>query len=133
MNDTPSPVKILVVDDEPHIVYILQTKLRSAGFEVEIARNGAEALQAARDCPPALVVTDYNMPQMDGLELSIRLKQQEATAQTPIIMLTGRGHDVTDEQRRQTNICCLESKPFSARHLLQLIEKTLSDGHRSAA
>lgn len=125
--------KILVVDDEPHIVYILQTKLQSAGFEVALARNGVEALEMAEQFAPALVVTDYNMPQMDGLQLSLRLAQLAATADTPVIMLTGRGHDVSDEQRQQTNICHIESKPFSARQLLTLIQSTLSDGQRSAA
>lgn len=116
---------ILIADDEAHIVYILEGRLTGAGYNVVIARNGNEALELALKHRPALVITDLNMPGTDGLQFSIALRENPATAQTPVIMLTGRGHSVPDEQRARTNICQLESKPFSARHLLSLVEQTL--------
>jgi len=123
--DDPSR-KILLADDEAHIVYILSGKLSSAGYEVITARNGVEALALAKVHCPDLVITDYNMPEMDGMELSIGLRDMEQTAQVPVIMLTGRGHTVSPQDQQRTNICQLESKPFSARHMLELVERVLA-------
>ncbi|MEM8738729.1 MAG: response regulator [Planctomycetota bacterium] len=125
MSTDDSPT-ILIADDEAHIVYILEAKLSDAGFSVLIARDGIEALELAREHRPSLAITDLNMPRMDGLALSIALREHPDTAETPVIMLTGRGHTVPDEQRAKTNIQHLESKPFSARHLLTLVEQILA-------
>ncbi len=130
MPDATSPPTILIADDESHIVYILETKLSKAGYRVVVARNGAQALELALRESPALCITDLNMPGTDGLQFSLGLCQHPGTAQTPVIMLTGRGHTVSEDQRALTNIVHLESKPFSARHLLVLVESIL---HPAAA
>ncbi|MEM7624244.1 MAG: response regulator [Planctomycetota bacterium] len=119
------PITILIADDEAHIVYILEGKLAEAGYRVVTARNGAEALKLALDHQPALAITDLNMPGTDGLEFAIGLRDHPATTDTPVIMLTGRGHTVPDEDRARTNIQHLESKPFSARRLLKLVNEVL--------
>lgn len=127
---TPPPT-ILIADDEAHIVYIVETKLIKAGYDVVVARNGQEALRLAQTHRPALAITDLNMPGMDGLELCLALRRHPETAHTPIIMLTGRGHTIPEADRAKTNIRHLESKPFSAKHLLSLVQNVL--GHAQAA
>ncbi|MEM9881351.1 MAG: response regulator [Planctomycetota bacterium] len=127
----PNPT-ILIADDETHIVYILQAKLADAGFEVVVARDGREALDLARRHRPRLLVTDLDMPRMDGMTLCLALREHPETADLPVIMLTGRGHTVPDGDRARTNIRHLESKPFSARHLLDLVRQHLGDAPAAA-
>jgi len=79
--------KILVADDETHILHVVSLKLRNAGFNVLTARDGQEALELAQSELPDLIITDYHMPQLSGLELCQRLKQDPATSGIPAIML----------------------------------------------
>ena len=129
---SPTPPTILVTDDEAPIVYILEGKFRRAGFTVLTARNGREGLAAAIEHRPDLIVTDYNMPIMDGMEFSEALAADAATAAIPVIMLTARGHTVDERALAQTRICHLESKPFSARQLLTRVEAILAEGAAAA-
>ncbi len=87
--------KILVCDDEPHIVHVVSTKLRNAGFEVTTAADGEEAFEAACSAPPDLVITDYQMPFLSGLELCFKLRAEPRTRDIPIIMLTARGYSMS--------------------------------------
>lgn len=131
MNPSPSAPTILIADDEAAIVYIVEGKLAKAGYRVVVARNGQQALRLAAEHRPALAITDLNMPVMDGLAFSIALRENPDTADIPVVMLTGRGHTIPDQDRRRTNIQHTESKPFSAKHLLTLVENVL--GNASAA
>ncbi len=81
---------ILIVDDEEELKFVLCAHLRHAGYEVLTAGNGIECLQAAKDKQPDVIVMDVNMPQMDGLTATRRLKSDSATAHIPVIMLTAR-------------------------------------------
>lgn len=128
----PESKTILIADDEAHIVYILEGKLADAGYRVLVARDGAEALTLALEHRPALAITDLNMPGTDGLAFSVALRENPTTADTPVIMLTGRGHTVPESDIARTNICHLESKPFSARHLLKLVNRVLDDAPDSS-
>ena len=75
--------KILVADDETHILHVVSLKLRNAGFNVLTARDGQEALELAQSEHPDLIITDYHMPQLSGLELCQRLKQDPRTSASP--------------------------------------------------
>ena len=83
--------RILVVDDEPDLRFILRRIFEKAGHEVADAGHGAEALEFVRESPPELVVTDMMMPVMDGRELIRRLRADPATAHIPILAVTGNG------------------------------------------
>src|SRR6187402_2830737 len=83
---------ILVADDESHILNVVSLKLRNAGFRVLTARDGQEALDIALAERPNLLITDYHMPQLSGLELCRRLKQEGVMENMPTIMLTARGY-----------------------------------------
>ncbi|MCK6454905.1 MAG: response regulator [Phycisphaerae bacterium] len=121
------PRRILVCDDEPHIFLVVSTKLRNAGFEVMTAQDGAEGLQLARTHQPHLVVTDYQMPVMSGLELASRLRLQIETATTPLIMLTARGFSIEPADVAKTNIRVVLPKPFSPRELLTTVQRVLDE------
>ncbi len=116
---------VLVVDDEIHIVHVVAIKLRNNGYEVISADNGAEALELAIKERPDIVVTDYQMPVMTGLELVGNLRKHEETKDTPVIMLTARSFAISQEQQDQLQISGCLSKPFSPKELLGNIEDIL--------
>jgi CheY-like chemotaxis protein len=116
---------ILVADDESHILHVVSLKLRNAGFKVITARDGQEALEMAQQAHPDLLITDYHMPQLSGLELCQRLKQDVATSNIPAIMLTARGYHLEPQDTQQSGILRMLSKPFSPRHLLSTVNEVL--------
>jgi two-component system alkaline phosphatase synthesis response regulator PhoP len=116
---------ILVADDESHILHVVSLKLRNAGFRVITARDGQEALEMAQAQHPDLLITDYHMPQLSGLELCQRLKQDARTSDIPAIMLTARGYHLEPRDTEQSGILRMLSKPFSPRHLLSTVNEVL--------
>jgi CheY-like chemotaxis protein len=116
---------ILVADDETHILHVVSLKLRNAGFLVITARDGQEALEMAQSEKPHLIITDYHMPQLSGLELCQRLKQDPATCDIPAIMLTARGYQLDPADTQQSGILRMLSKPFSPRQLLTTVNEVL--------
>jgi CheY-like chemotaxis protein len=122
---TMSEKTILVADDESHILHVVSLKLRNAGFRVITARDGQEALEMAQAQHPDLLITDYHMPQLSGLELCQRLKQDARTSDIPAIMLTARGYHLEPRDTEQSGILRMLSKPFSPRHLLLTVNEVL--------
>jgi CheY-like chemotaxis protein len=117
--------KVLVVDDEIHIVHVVTIKLRNNGYEVVSASDGAEAYELACTEKPDIVVTDYHMPVMSGLELVEKLRETPQTADVPVIMLTARSFAVQEQQKEKLRISKCLSKPFSPKELLRDIEDVL--------
>ena len=116
---------ILVADDESHILHVVSLKLRNAGYRVVTAHDGQEALDAALQERPDLIITDYHMPQLSGLELCRRLKQDPSLPQIPVIMLTARGYHLEPQDTEQSGILKMLSKPFSPRQLLTTVNDVL--------
>lgn len=116
---------ILVADDESHILHVVSLKLRNAGFRVVTARDGQEALEMAQQEKPDLLITDYHMPQLSGLELCQKLKSQAETSSIPAIMLTARGYHLEPADTEKSGILRMLSKPFSPRHLLATVNEVL--------
>jgi CheY-like chemotaxis protein len=123
MSDTKT---ILVADDESHILNVVSLKLTNAGYTVFTAVDGQEALELATAQRPDLLITDYHMPQLSGLELCQRLRQNPATAGIPTIMLTARGYSLDPSDTQQNGINCMLSKPFSPRQLLATVNEMLA-------
>lgn len=117
--------KVLVVDDEVHIVHVVAIKLRNNGYEVLSADNGAEAFELACNERPDIIVTDFQMPVMSGLELVEKLRQRQGTKDIPVIMLTARSFAIPEEQQENLRISSCLSKPFSPKELLGNIEDVL--------
>ena len=116
---------ILVADDETHILHVVSLKLRNAGYRVITARDGQEAFELAQQEKPDLIITDYHMPQLSGLELCQKLKRDAATQHIPAIMLTARGYHLEPHDTEQSGILRMLSKPFSPRHLLTTVTEVL--------
>src|SRR2546430_17038975 len=116
---------ILVADDESHILHVVSLKLRNAGFKVLTARDGQEALELAQQEHPDLLITDYHMPELSGIELCRRLKQDAATSSIPAIMLTARGYHLEPHDTEESGILKMISKPFSPRNLLTTVNEVL--------
>src|SRR5579883_1464511 len=90
-------MKVLVVDDRLENRIILQTKMKAAGYEVDLAANGLEALELLRQSPYGLVVTDLMMPRMDGYQLTQSIRADPALKATPILVYTATYTDQRDE------------------------------------
>lgn len=133
-NPTKRPV-VLVADDEAHIVRVVSFKLRAAGFEVVEAEDGEEAWTRLREGGVDLVLTDQQMPLLDGLGLSRRIAADPELSGTPVLMLTARGFQLSPEEFAGSGIAEMLAKPFSPRVLVERILARLADPEteRSAA
>src|SRR3989454_1006153 len=114
--------RILVVDDEPQLTRVLRRSLMAKGYDVRIAGDGEFALQTFRDWPPALVITDLAMPNMNGLELCRRLR---AVSDVPIIVLSVRGEERTKVEALDVGADDYVTKPFGINELLARVRASL--------
>jgi len=117
--------KILLADDEAYVTSIIAHKLEKLGDEVVLAGDGQEAFELACQHRPQLVVTDFQMPVLSGYEMALLMKRSPQTSETPVLMLTARGHLLSEDELARTNIRGLLPKPFSAKALLANIEKLI--------
>ncbi len=118
--------QILVVDDEPDALEILGFKLKEAGFDPLLAKDGAKALELARNQHPALIVLDLMLPEVDGLEVCKILRRDQATAHIPIVMLTARAAEMDRVLGLELGADDYVTKPFSPRELVLRIRKLLA-------
>jgi two-component system alkaline phosphatase synthesis response regulator PhoP len=117
------PKKILAVDDEKHIVRLVQVNLERAGYEVVTANDGKEALQKVQDENPDLLVLDVMMPYMDGFEVLQNLRRNPATRDIPVIMLTAKAQDADVFKGWQSGVDCYLTKPFNPMELLSFVKR----------
>src|SRR5262245_34194035 len=122
------PKRILLCDDELHILRAAEFKFKRAGYEVLLATDGQEGWERLRQFRPDIVVTDCQMPRLSGLALAQRIRTTPETAQLPVIMLSAKGFELSPEELRSNyGIRCLMAKPFSPRELFARVEQVLSD------
>ena len=114
---------ILVVDDEPNIVELVRLYLRSEGYQVESARDGREALEKVATIHPSLIVLDLMMPEVDGWEVTRRLR--ESDGRTAIIMLTAKGDDADKIVGLDMGADDYLAKPFNPRELVSRVKAVL--------
>ena len=116
---------LLVVDDDPFIARLLEIELRAAGYDIRVASDGAQALTLAQERCPDLVLADVMMPNMDGFELTRRLRQDPRTAAVSIIMLTARGLSADKLEGFAIGADDYIVKPFDTPELLARIRGVL--------
>ena len=121
-----TPVKILIVDDEPHMLRVTELSVKKGGYEVLLARDGRVAVALAGQAQPALIVMDLLMPELDGMQALRELKQNPATARIPVILLTSRGHVVTRQEAESSGAALFLTKPFSPTQLLKEVQRLLA-------
>lgn len=117
---------ILIVDDERHIVEVLARRLQQAGFDVATASCVSEALASAGESPPALIVTDLQMPGGSGLDLAQSVRADPALRDVPIILLSARGFLADVRCLHSLRITAVMEKPFSSRKVCEKISRILS-------
>ncbi|HSJ14958.1 MAG TPA: response regulator [Longimicrobiales bacterium] len=115
---------VLVIDDEPYIGRIIQLKLEHGPYAVEVYQDGAAALDRLRtERPVDLILLDIMMPHMNGFEVLSELRQLPGHEQTPVIMLTAKGHATDREQAASLGASDFLTKPFSPKKLLARIDE----------
>ncbi|MEO0077998.1 MAG: response regulator [candidate division WOR-3 bacterium] len=123
---------ILVVDDEEDIRLVLEARLTAAGFRVETAANGMEALSRIRSSPPDLIVLDLMLPGIDGFGICGMVKRDQRFSHIPIIMLTARVQPNDRKTSAKLGADAFIAKPFQAEELIrqirQLLEPAREDG-----
>ncbi len=120
--------KILVVDDEPEAVELVEFNLKQAGYAVSTATDGVEALKKARAQTPDMILLDVMLPEMDGFEICKTLRLETSTARTPILMLTAKASEIDRVLGLELGADDYLTKPFSPRELLLRIKKILGRG-----
>ncbi len=117
--------KILVVDDEPNIALSLEFLMKKAGFAVEVARDGREALERLERDPPDLVLLDVMIPEIDGFELCERIRSRPEWRHIKVVMLTARGQESERSRGLALGADAYVTKPFSTRDLVERIKAML--------
>lgn len=118
--------RILVADDEPSIVAALEFLLHQNGYEVEVARNGEEALRLVEAGPPDLVLLDVMMPLKSGYEVARAIRARADGAQVRIVMLSAKGRESEVGKGLAAGADLYVTKPFSTRELVDKINGLLS-------
>lgn len=121
---------VLVVDDEPSVVEVVNLYLQREGFRVRVAQNGREALTKIQEEVPALVVLDVMLPQIDGLEIMRRLRD-DPTSDVPVIMLTARSQETDRIYGLELGADDYVTKPFSPAELVSRVKAVLRRTHKA--
>ena len=125
MIDQPTNVdvrRVLVADDEPDVRYLVEFSLELAGFEVLVAGDGEEALRIAREESPDLVLLDWMMPKLDGLDVLSALRRDELTAGIPVVLLTARSSDQDTWDGWRAGADYFLTKPFDTSELTRYVD-----------
>ena len=117
--------KILVVDDDPHIVKLVESRLKANRYDVITAKNGIESLEKANKEKPDLIILDILMPEMDGYQTLRELKESAETKSIPVIMFTAKGQSEDVEKSYELGASDYIVKPFTPVTLLEKIHKAL--------
>jgi DNA-binding response OmpR family regulator len=120
--------KILIADDEPNIVISIEYLLKREGYEVHVARDGREALEALRRERPRLVLLDVMMPHKTGFEVCQELRADEALKDTLVLMLTAKGRDTDVAKGLGVGADAYMTKPFSTKELVRKVRELLGSG-----
>lgn len=120
---------ILIIEDDPNTVELMQFTLENAGYETAIAENGTKGLELAKQLRPDCILTDIMMPEMDGYTLNTHLKEDSLTREIPVIVSTARGklYKLFGSEKN-TFIDGYITKPFKPDELVSLIAKVLNRG-----
>jgi two-component system phosphate regulon response regulator PhoB len=132
-------VRVLVVDDEPDLLELIRFNLSQAGFAVETAATGMEAMEALRRSPPQLLVLDVMLPDLSGTELCRRVRSDKRLLDLPVLMLTAKSEEIDRVVGFELGADDYVTKPFSPRELVLRVKALLrrrgagaSEGERAA-
>ncbi len=115
--------KLLVIDDESHIVDLIKVSLENEPYEIFRAKNGSEGINMANQLLPDLILLDVQMPEMNGYEVCSALKTGGKTKGIPILILSGQNHPSNKEKESQCKPDVFIAKPFSPIKLLTILRE----------
>lgn len=132
MDDTSSPLRVLVVDDSRVIRELIAVNLELEGFEVTTAADGEAAVRLASEVRPDVITLDVMMPRLNGFEAVQRLRQDPTTAGIPVVMVTGRAQTADLDRGREVGVEAYLTKPFEPTDLVEVVTR-LARGARDGS
>ncbi len=117
--------KIIVVDDEPFILMMIEDKLSRAGIEVITSRQSKGAVDLIRKERPALIILDWMMPEVSGIDICKEVKSDPEISSIPIFMLTAKGQEADERFGLMSGVDRYITKPFSPKLLLEMVQEVI--------
>ena len=117
--------QILVIEDEPHQIELLRYNLEAAGYKVLVAEDGEEGMLKAIECKPDLILVDWMLPKLSGIEVCRRIRRNSEIKQTPIIMLTARSEETDKVRGLDVGADDFVTKPYSVSELTARVKAAL--------
>jgi CheY-like chemotaxis protein len=117
---------VLICDDDPVILRLLQVNLELEGYGVILANHGQEACEKAVEAVPDLIILDIMMPRMDGYETVDKLRGREATKDIPVVFLSAKAQQSDIEKGKKFGIAEYLTKPFDPGELLEAVERLIA-------
>ncbi|MFN3396093.1 MAG: response regulator transcription factor [Thermodesulfovibrionales bacterium] len=122
--------KVIVIDDEPFILMMIEDKLRRSGIQVITLRESSKAFSIIKKERPDLVILDWMMPELSGIDLCKMIKSDNDLKEIPVFMLTAKGQDADKQLGLKSGAIQYITKPFSPRALLDMVKKALDKGNQ---
>lgn len=120
--------KVVIVDDEPFILMMVEDKLKRAGLEVVTSRESIKAYDIIKREKPDLIILDWMMPETSGIEVCRRIKADPELAPIPVFMLTAKGQEEDEKLGMKAGVTRYITKPFSPKVLLDEVLSALGTG-----
>ena len=120
--------RILVVDDDPVILRLIEVNLDLEGFEVVTADRGEDAIEKARGTTPDLILLDLMMPEMSGWEIAERLQKDDKTKDIPLVLLSARPQDEHRHRGEELGVAGYVTNPFDPAELVSPFHKLVKQG-----
>ncbi len=117
--------KVIIIDDEPFILMMIEDKLKKANIDVVTLRESKNAVEIIKKEMPDLIILDWMMPELSGIELCRILKKDPDLLNIPIFMLTAKGQDSDEQLGLKCGVVRYITKPFSPKSLLEMVQETL--------
>ena len=121
----PAAKRVLICDDDPVILRLIQVNLELEGYEVLVAHHGEEAIEVAQAERPDLIILDIMMPKLDGYQTCKRLKADESTEAIPVVFLSAKAQQSDIEKGKAYGVAEYLTKPFDPNDLVDLVERLL--------
>lgn len=122
--------KVIVIDDEPFILMMIEDKLRRSGIQVITLRESSNAIPIIKKERPDLIILDWMMPELSGIDLCKMIKSDNDLKDIPVFMLTAKGQDADKQLGLKSGAIQYITKPFSPRALLDMVKKVLDRGNQ---
>lgn len=122
----PASKRILICDDDPVILRLLQVNLELEGYDVLLAHHGEDAIEVATAEHPDLVILDIMMPKLDGYQTCERLKANDETKEIPVVFLSAKAQQTDIERGKEFGVADYLTKPFDPNDLIDVVERLIN-------